>query len=161
VTLTWLNPVANTDGSALPASQIASTRVEYGTCSGTAFGTRAGEVLTTGAVTTATVDRPVGTHCFRAYTRTLAGAESAPSNVAQKIILAAPNPPSNLVATGDGFAYAIQQTPDQLGLVAVGRIPPGTQCDTSQAVLGKFRVPVSSVQWVGSARPVVVFAECS
>jgi len=157
--LTWVNPTTKTDGTALPAAQITGTRIEYGTCSGSAFGVKAGEVITTGAVVTATVDRPAGTHCFRAYAR-IVGAESAPSNVAQKVILAAPSPPSTLTATGDPFAYTIQQTADQIGLVAVGRIPAGTPCDTSMSVLGKYVVPVAAVQWIGNVRPVVVVAEC-
>lgn len=95
----WTNPTQNTDSSAIPATgpgSIASTRVEYGSCSGTAFGTKSGEVTVQGAATTASIPNlGPGTWCARAYTTNTYGSESGPSNVASKVIAApTPNPPT-------------------------------------------------------------------
>jgi len=99
VTASWTHPTSFVDGTTLALSQIASTRVEYGSCSGTAFGTKVGEVTVPAPATSTTITGLVpGTHCFRAYTRTTAaagGLESGPSGVATKVIaFPAPNPPT-------------------------------------------------------------------
>lgn len=100
VGLSWTNPAQNTDGSAIPASgpgSIASTRIEWGTCSGTAFGSALGEFVVQGAAESATTpDLPPGTYCLRAFSRNSYGKESGPSAVAQKTIEApTPRPPGN------------------------------------------------------------------
>jgi hypothetical protein len=41
-TVTWRNPTTNTDGSAL--TDLSSIELEWGTCAGSAFGTRTGGV---------------------------------------------------------------------------------------------------------------------
>ena len=98
VTVSWTHPTQFTDGSALALNQIASTRVEYGSCAGTAFGTVAGQVTVPAPATTTTISGfAPGTHCFRAYTRTTVAAgnqESGPSGMATKVIpFPPPNPP--------------------------------------------------------------------
>ena len=169
VTLTWFNPTTKTDGTALLAAQITGTRIEYGTCSGSAFGVKAGEVITTGAVVTATVDRPAGTHCFRAYAR-IAGAvpnstiESAPSNVAQKVILEAPpNPPTNL-AVQALVAYDITKRPGRVVMLPVGTVPAGTICNGQEAVIAAgaayYAVPTTAATWYGNVRPDIIYAVC-
>lgn len=100
VTVRWQNPTQNTDDSAIPASgpgSIASTRIEYGTCSGAAFGTKLGEFIVTGqAEAGVSPDLAPGTYCGRAYTKNTYGEESGASNVAQKVISAPkPKAPSN------------------------------------------------------------------
>lgn len=100
LTVTWTNATQNTDGTAIPATgpgSIANTRVEYGTCNGTAFGTKVGEVVVAGsATTTPTPNLAPGTYCGRAIHINTYGEESAPSNVATKTINApVPRPPSN------------------------------------------------------------------
>lgn len=53
ITTTWTYPTQNTDGSAIPASgagSIASSRVEWGTCAGAAFGTKLGEARSVASV---------------------------------------------------------------------------------------------------------------
>lgn len=100
VTVTWTHPTAFVDGTSLALGQIASTRVEYGSCSGTAFGTKTGEVTVNAPATTATISGFANgtTACFRVFTRTTAaagGLESGPSGVAQKAFgWPAPNPPT-------------------------------------------------------------------
>lgn len=98
-TVTWTNPTSYADGSALPATDITSTTVEYGTCAGLAFGTKSGQVVATGSVATAVVNNLApGVWCFRAATLAK-GVASTFSNVAQKtVVQSAPNPPTLLDA---------------------------------------------------------------
>jgi hypothetical protein len=97
----WINPTQNTDGSALPASQIQRTQVDYGSCNGAAFGTKAGQFVFLGAVTDGlSTDLAPGVYCFRAFTRREingVGAWSGSSNVLTRTITPpvpiASNPP--------------------------------------------------------------------
>lgn len=163
--LTWTLATQNTDGTAIPASgptSLASTRVEWGTCSGSNFGTKAGEQVVAKPATTHTVTNlSAGTYCFRAYSRTVAGLESAPTNAVTKTILQAPpNPPGNLVVA-DLVVYQVIGTPDAFALLPVGTVPAGTACDPSQSINGRYAVPRAAVTWYGSVKPQVVVAQCS
>lgn len=127
--VTWTNPTARTDGSALTAAQIGSTEVEYGTCSGTAFGTATGTSAVTGAGTALTIlNLAPGTYCFRARTHDTGNNLSAWSNIASKVVpLALPNPPT--IVTVSTYAYEFRQR--VLGgfkLVRVADVPMGIPC---------------------------------
>lgn len=163
--LTWTLATQNTDGTAIPASgptSLASTRVEWGSCSGSNFGTKAGEQVVAKPTTTYTITNlSAGTYCFRAYSRTVAGVESAPTNVVSKTILQAPpNPPGNL-AVADLVVYQFIGTDDAVALLPVGTVPAGTPCDPAQSVNGRYAVPRAAVSWYGNVKPRVVFAQCS
>jgi hypothetical protein len=86
--VSWTPPTTNTDGSAIPATgpgSLSSIRVEWGTCSGTLFGTKIGEVSTSPSFTSVEVTGlAAGLHCFRAFAKNTYGQESAASNVASK-----------------------------------------------------------------------------
>jgi len=163
--LTWTLATQNTDGSAIPASgptSLASTRVEWGTCNGSDFGTASGQQTVPTPATTYTVTGlAAGVWCFRAYSRTVAGLESAPTVVVTKTILQAPpNPPGNLTVAAL-TVYQFIGTTDAITLLAVGTVPAGTACDPAQSVNGRYAVPRAAVTWYGSVRPRVVFAQCS
>ena len=163
--LTWTLATANTDGSAIPATgptSLAATRVEWGTCSGSNFGTASGQQTVATPATTYTITGlAAGTWCFRAYSRTVAGLESAPTNAVTKTILQAPpQPPGNLTVAAT-VVYQLIGTPDRFATIPVGTIPAGTPCDTTQAVLGLYVVPRAAVTWYGSTRPQSVLAQCS
>lgn len=163
--LTWTLATANTDGTAIPASgptSLAATRVEWGTCSGSNFGTASGQqIVATPAVTYTVTGLAAGVWCFRAYSRTVAGLESAPTVVVTKTILQAPpNPPGNLTVAAL-VVYQLIGTPDRFATIPVGTIPAGTVCDATQAVLGMYVVPRAAVTWYGSTRPQSVLAQCS
>jgi hypothetical protein len=163
--LTWTLATQNTDGSAIPASgptSLAATRVEWGTCSGSAFGTVAGQQTVATPATTYTITGlAAGVWCFRAYSRTVAGLESAPTNVVTKTILQSPpQPPGNLTVAAL-TVYQFIGTTDAITLLAVGTVPAGTACDPAQSVNGRYAVPRAAVTWYGSVRPRVVFAQCS
>jgi len=136
-TITWTNPTTRTDGSALTGA--ISTRVEWGTCNGSSFGSAVGEKIATGTSTTVTL--PAGSYCFRAFTRDSANVESAASNVIAKLIPAAPpNPP--VLVTISTVAYEMKLFPNGFWhLAANGTVPLGVPCipvatDTASQWLG-------------------------
>ena len=163
--LTWTLATANTDGSAIPASgptSLASTRVEWGTCSGSNFGTAIGQQTVATPATTYTITGlAAGVWCFRAYSRTVAGLESAPTNAVTKTILQAPpQPPGNLTVAAL-VVYQFIGTDDAVALLPVGTVPAGTACDPLQSVNGRYAVPRAAVTWYGNVKPRVVFAQCA
>lgn len=93
ITTTWTYPTQNTDGSAIPASgagSIASSRVEWGTCAGAAFGTKLGEASIPAPTRThVATGLPPATYCVRVYATNTYGAQSDASSVASVIV----NPP--------------------------------------------------------------------
>jgi hypothetical protein len=87
---TWTTPTTYTDMSALPASQIASYNVYYGTTSG---GPYTNVVNISGANNTTTIaNLAVGTWYFVATVVSTNGLESAYSNQASKVILSSAKP---------------------------------------------------------------------
>lgn len=100
ITANWQNATQNTDNTAIPATgpgSIANTRIEWGTCNADTFGTKQGEKLVAGTVTTTvTPDLPPGRWCLRAFHINTYGVESDASATAIKVIDAPkPKPPGN------------------------------------------------------------------
>jgi len=162
----WTHPTQFTDGSALAVGNIASTRVEFGSCAGTAFGVKAGEVIVPAPATTATITNLApGTHCFRAYTRTVAAVgalESAATAAVSKVVpFVPPNPP--VLSTVVTLVWDIQQK--RYGwMVArqVGTVPLGTQCSPEKVVLnrGYYEVPLDKVTLTRLPRSAIVVSKC-
>jgi hypothetical protein len=163
VQVNWTYPSLNADGSALTLANIASTRVEHGSCSGSAFGVKAGEVVVLAPAATTTFTLAPGTHCFRAYTRTVAavgGLESGPSGVVSKVVpFSPPNPP--VITVVNIVAYEIQQHPvygARLGRM-VGTVPLGTACGVK--VTGNYyEVPLDRVNLSKMPKSAIVVAAC-
>lgn len=166
-TVSWTNPTTNVDGS--PIGTITGTRVEYGSCSGTAFGTKAGEQTASGAATSIVITLPAGAYCFRAYTQTAAG-ESAASNVASKVIPAPlPNPPTITtiaVVAGVDHVPAFRILADGTRSTTVaGFVPVGTAC-TGPVVFtyrsrSYRRVDPSAVKWWQTSPTSSIAAACA
>ena len=138
--LTWTNPTANVDGSALSPSAITGTVIEWGTCSaGSNFGTAQGSESTTGSVTTATVSNlAAGTYCFHAATKvtgvcapSTTSCQSAWSTAVSKIIpVSPPNPP--IIVTISAVAYELRNPFwGKAKMAIVGTVPLGTACGTA------------------------------
>ena len=127
--VTWTNPTTRTDGSALTAAQIGGTRVEWGTCSGSAFGTAQGNQSTTGAATSTIIsDLSPGTYCFRAASIDVAGLQSGWSNIASKVVpVAPPNPPVIVTVATTAYVFKVTQR-GLLKLVKSGTVPLGVAC---------------------------------
>lgn len=139
IPLSWTPPTTATDGSALTGTAVLTQyRVEYGSCVGTGFGTKAGEFTVTAPAASATSPNlPAGTYCFRVYSRN-AGGESLVSNVTspKTIPVAPPNPPTNLTAADPvAFQYdAATKSMTRVGFTATGA-PCGPTTMTVKGVL--------------------------
>ena len=117
--ISWNNPTANTDGSTIPSTgpgSLVSTRVEWGSCSGSAFGTSQGNILVNQPSTSAEIsDLAPGLYCFRAFAKNTFGSESLASNIASKEV-----PQANVapVLTNPGNQSTIRGVAVTLQLVA-------------------------------------------
>jgi hypothetical protein len=152
----------------LSVSQIASTRVEWGSCSGTAFGVKIAEAVVPAPATSYTVTGlSPGTYCLRAYTRaTVAagGLESVPTAAVQKVIpFPPPNPPVFVTVT-IATVYEVLAHPIEgvrLGR-NVGTVPRGTPCGDETIVYGDYHVvDLSAVDLTRTPKSSVVVARCA
>lgn len=126
-TVSWVHPTANTDGSALPLSQITSTTVVWGASSTAMTSSK----VVTGAATSTTLDLAPGTWFVGAKT-TANGNTSAVSNVVQVVIpQPTPEPP---VVTVQAVVAGLNMSP------AYKILPDGTR---SQVVAGFVQVGVA------------------
>jgi hypothetical protein len=148
-TITWTMPTQNTDNSAIPASgsgSIASTRVEWGTCSGTSFGTKAGERIVNAPATTTTITGLTSgsTFCFRAFVRNTAGAESAASNVVSRV-MPSPTPKPPVLSSTVSVVWSYKRAGPHETLEVVGSAPIGTECGALiVAAAGMYELPRGS-----------------
>lgn len=165
-TLSWTLPTQNTDTTPIPATgpgSIASSRVEWGTCAGTAFGAKAGEATVTVPATTYTVtDLAPATWCFQVFARNTYGRESFPSAVVSKTIVPpTPKPPVLTVAI---LAYDLTFR-GSIGRF-VGNVPMGTPCVGEPIKTWKdgstfYEVPRSTVSLTHEPRSSILVAKCA
>lgn len=125
--LTWTYPSKNVDGTDIPATgagSIASSTVEWGTCAGTAFGTKAGEATVPAPTKTYSVPNLApGTHCTRvAVTNTYGVASDFTAAVSRTVDAPKPLPP--VITTATVVRLYLR---DNLSLVA-GTIALGVEC---------------------------------
>jgi hypothetical protein len=149
-TITWTMPTQNTDNSAIPASgsgSIASTRVEWGSCTSTGgFGTKAGERIVNAPATTTTITGLASgsTFCFRAFVRNTAGAESAASNVVSRV-MPSPTPKPPVLSSTVSVVWSYKRTGRGESLEVVGSAPIGTECGALiVAEAGMYELPRGS-----------------
>jgi hypothetical protein len=160
-------PTQFEDGSSLSLAQIANVRVEYGRCSGSAFGTKVGEVIVTPPATTFTITGLApSTYCLRAYAKTIAaagGLESVPTGVVSKVIPFPPPKPPVLTVV-NVVAYETKLHPVE-GVVLgrqVGTVPIGTACVEGDPIVGTsyFEVPREAVKLSKAPKSAVIVARC-
>lgn len=150
-TFTWVHPTTNSDGSALPLSQITRTTLVWGASATTMTGSK----VVTGTATTTTLDLTPGTWFVAAKT-TANGNDSPNSNVVQVVIpQPVPNPPTlSVVPVVAGLnmspAYKILTDGSRSQIVSAF-VPVGTAC--SGPIVFTYRskpyrkVPNSVVRW--------------
>jgi hypothetical protein len=161
---TFTYPTKFVDGTNLTLAQIERMRIEYGTCSGSAFGSKLGEVIVTPPATSYTITGlSPGQYCLRGYTRTTAaagGLESNPTNVLSHT-LPWPQPEPGTLVTVATVARLI----DGKGRVSIvaGTIPLGTAC--GEVVSGEWaEVDRGDVKlnWLGRVfQQATVVAKCA
>ena len=168
--LTWTYPTANTDGSAIPASgagSIASTVLEWGSCSGTAFGTKAGGTTAAAPTKAYTVTGlAVGTHCFRAAVVNSYGVQSDWTAAVQKVVAPPkPNPPTFVTVNIVAYDLRWNQGRGTVLNAAVGTVPLGTACGDSVITTQgqrRFReVSLDLVELQSLPMSAIVVAECA
>lgn len=71
-------------------------------------------------------------------------------------------PPSGLVVSDSNlFVFMLNQTKNNPVLEPVGTVPAGTPCNGTKSIQGTYYVvDVDLVDWAGSVRPQVVWAQC-
>jgi len=132
VTVSIVPAVNYENGQIIPENLKAPFSVEWGTCNGTGFGTRLGEVFATSPDVLGFKDPDLadGDFCFRAFTNLTNGLRSRPSNVVMKsfapINNGLPMPPT--IITVMTVAYELRGHRERSFLVAVGTVGIGTQC---------------------------------
>jgi hypothetical protein len=168
-TVSWTAPTQNTDGTAIPASgagSLTGTRVEYGTCSGALFGTKAGEVTVPAPTSSVVISgfSPGSTACFRAYSSNTFGVESAASAVASKT-WPAPTPKPPVIATVSGLVWELRLDKDgglrlarEVGTVDAGRLCLGLAPIYGEDLFVITRAGVSFTR--GVKRDAVLVAQC-
>jgi hypothetical protein len=175
INASWNNPTQNTDGTSIPASgpgSITGTLVEWGTCAGTAFGTKAGEQFVASPATSVRIDNLApATHCVRAFSRNTFGQQSAASNVLARTITApVPNPPTLTtvaVVAGLNMAPLYRINADgSRGSALLGFMPTGEACDGPVVYRYRgadYRRPkdFSTVKWWGTAPTTSAAAPCA
>jgi hypothetical protein len=171
--LTWINPTKNTDDSAIPAActtispcgRLSTTRLEYGSCVGTAFGVKIGEIGVAQPATTAKVSALVPqVYCFRAFARNDYAQESAASNVATKTI-APPVPSPPVLRVVEPTAYRLDQGyKNKPQFKVAGLIPLGTLChpiaQATDVTGATYQLTERTVVTPIGSLPLVAFAKC-
>ena len=139
VTRSWTLPTQNEDNSPIPTSgsgALTATRVQWGTCSGTSFGTAAGEMLVNVPATSATITglTPGAVICIRAFARNNLGQESSASNVVQATV-PTPKPKPPVLSSTSNVAWEYRRTGRKEHLRVVGTVPIGTPCRATAYVV--------------------------
>ncbi len=171
VTISWINATTNTDSSDIVLSgpgSLVSTTVKWGACN--PDDTPAAPLLEQTVPTTVpggnestiiTIFTPLRWCFIGVHTNSL-GQTSADSNPTFRLIVVVPAPPQGLAVVEPALTvYDIVKQADRYVLLAVGTVPGGTPCDSSQSVSGRYVVPNDIVTWFGNVRPPVVVADCS
>jgi hypothetical protein len=166
--LAWTAPTTCSDGTAITNCPVTGYKLEAaGTCTATSWNA----VATVGKVLTYHVTNLApGNYCFRVKA-TSAGGDSAPSPTtasSQTTVVqpppSVPDAPGSVVVAISPTAYTVIKSQDALVMLPVGTVATSTACDVTQAISLKGQtynpVPVSSVKFTGTARPIVTFAIC-
>lgn len=174
---TWVNPTTYTTssgGGTIPATgpgSLTTARLEFGTCSGTAFGTKAGEVTVQASLQRATITNILpGTVCARVFVNSTFGVESAASNVASAVVpIPVPEAPTGLTAV-DAVAFEMRPNSDgTFRAVRLAILKAPTNCAPDRVVdangVEYHRVELRDadiVNWPASTRvPPTAWARCA
>jgi hypothetical protein len=166
VVVSWDNPTTNTDGTPIPATgtaALASTRVEWGTCSAPlVFGSKIAEVSVLQPATSVDIGTlSSGTYCVRVYARNNGGGESAPSVVQSKTIsISVPNPPTIVTITTVAYEF----NGNKLGRM-VASVPMGTGCIGNVRLIRNgqsyYQVPTSALTFTTKPKGSTFVSVCA
>lgn len=152
ITVTITQPTQYEDNTPILAGEITQTRTEYGSCNGTAFGTKSGEVVAVGAVTSMSKSGLAGgDYCVRTFT-TAKGLESLASNVVKVTVpQSGPKPPTITVIATQAFNLIYDRHARHYNVGnQIGTISLGTVCDPLHGYGdGYYAVDPKAVQFWG------------
>ena len=159
VALTWTAPTTYTDGTALTVAKYNVYRAT------SAAGLAAAPVLatvTSPAYTDASA--PSGTDFYAVTALDAGGLQSVQTNPVSAVVPHAnPSPPTG-VTVGAITAFDTVKQPGQNVLLAIGTVPNGVKCDTTQGVIVNgatlYAVPASAITYFGNVKPPVAWATC-
>ena len=162
VTLSWVAPTQNTDGT--PLTDLAGFKIYAGLVQGGPYGDVS--ITISNPNTTTFVVPGLGdgeTYYFvvTAFNSADPVEESAFSNEATKTIPPLVPMPPTMLTVQNLLVWDILKEDDHFKFLGVGTVPGGTACDPTQTVNGRYVVPNDLVEWFGNVRPPVVVADCS
>lgn len=160
--LTWTYPAKNVDGSDIPAAgagSIASSKVEWGTCAGTAFGTKAGEATVPAPTKTYSVPNLApGTHCARVLVTNTYGVSSDFTAAVSRTV-DAPKPLPPVITTATVVRLYLRDNPSLVaGTVALG-VECGDQAKGKWYAVDRANVKLNFIGRI--ARDVPLVAKCA
>lgn len=148
VTTTWTYPTLNTDGSTIPASgagSIASSKVEWGSCVGSTFGTKIGEATVPAPTKTHTVTGlPPATYCVRASVANTYGI-SSDMTAAVTVTVNPPKPQPPVITTATVARLYLETRWGGVVSLKVGEVALGVACG-AHARGEWYRVPRETVE---------------
>jgi hypothetical protein len=141
-TLTWIHPTQNEDGTPIvtapeTSGALESTRIEFGSCSSSSFGTKEGEVVVPYPATTTTIKNLKSSqlYCFRAYSQNNLLEESLASNVASRQMPnVRPKPPSLAtdIVVANTILWKLDRYAKRYTVSSAGYVKLGTPCKRKQ-----------------------------
>lgn len=150
VTISWVHPTTNTDGSTLPVSAITKTTIVYGTTSA-----MTNSKVVTGTATSTTLDLAPGTWYVAAKTTAYTNDSNLSAVVTHVVAQPIPNPPVitvTAVVAGLNMSPAFKVLADNSrSSVIAGFVKVGTPC--SGPIVFKYRdlpyriVPRETISW--------------
>lgn len=160
--LTWTYPAKNVDGSDVPASgagSIVSSKVEWGSCAGTAFGTKAGEATVPAPTKTYSVPNLApGTHCARVLVTNTYGVSSDFTAAVSRTV-DAPKPLPPVITTATVVRLYLRDNPSLVaGTVALG-VECGDQAKGEWYAVDRANVKLNFIGRI--ARDVPLVAKCA
>jgi hypothetical protein len=155
--VSWQPASTYVDGRAIPADKPVTYNL-YGAPQGSPKVQVASALTGVSSVQTVAV----GTWCYE-VSAVVAGVEGAHSPEGCGVMAApsAPGKPSASSVTIATTVYMELQVQDGFSFLAVGTVPLGTACDSTQRVNDFSVVPASAVTWTGKIHRLAALAACS
>ncbi len=166
VTLSWVAPTHNEDGSEIPPppdpAALAGFKLYWGVVPGNYQWIQ--DVPDPTATSYVIEGLAPGTYTFVGTAYNEAGIESRYSESVTKQVIGSeqtvPEPPTGLTAAENIVVYALSLSTNRVVLYPIGLTTQDVACDATQTVNGYYLVPVESVRFAEGAYSRTVFARC-
>ena len=168
-TISWTPPTTNTDNSPIPATgptSLAGFKIYVSTDPTKVEQATPIDIKDPKAVSYKISNQSNGTYYYKMTAYNNAGTASNFTTAVNNVIKFVSISDTAFVdilnfGTIATPVYNVVKKPNGFVLVQVGTVPLNTTCDPLQYVNGYYAVPVSTVTWSGTVKPIVVVAKCS